>query len=470
MNKATIKKAAAVVLAGAMCFGVVGVKQNVTANQNIYSGISSIKDGSDKSVVNGKAADVSGETSVVTGDTVFEDNSLCKFEYDEETGKLEYVYFGSYPQSEVTGDALTEEIINAQYVSGTAVVNGEKYCRVAKEDADYTVYEYADKRLQENYDLRNATEKVRQKYWKERVEGMQPYMYNWGTENYHYFKYEPIKWRVETRNGDSLKLCAAYVLDTKRYWYSREDYPGILSYCGWMSSTLRLWLNDEQDGFLSRAFNSKEQAAIQTIEGEASGYMYDGEEWKRVKVQRKDKVALGIGAYKGSKYEVMTMSDYAFAMGTRSYDKKSRISRIWVEGSSLLGDAFSRYIDEYGYLHSDTLTMPLATRRYYYVEYSEKKGYGVAPEIIIQMDKLENLTSSQEPAASESVSAEYPKGDVNGDFIVDLGDARLALRAALHLVQLDEEQARRAAVTAQDGFTVTLKDVQVILRWALNLL
>lgn len=87
------------------------------------------------------------------------------------------------------------------------------------------------------------------------------------------------------------------------------------------------------------------------------------------------------------------------------------------------------------------------------------------PSIVIQMDKLEDLTSSQEPIVSEPVSAEYPKGDVNGD----LEDARLALRAALNLVQLDEEQAKRAAVTAQDGYTVTLKDAQLILRLALNL-
>lgn len=38
-----------------------------------------------------------------------------------------YIYFGSYPQSEVTGEELTSDIINAEYVSDDAVVLGSRY-------------------------------------------------------------------------------------------------------------------------------------------------------------------------------------------------------------------------------------------------------------------------------------------------------------------------------------------------------
>ena len=353
-------------------------------------------------------------------------------------------------------------------------MDGEKYCRITPEDADYTIYEYADNLLKDKDSLKYASEAEREKYRKQVIARMQPYMYNWGTENYHYFKYEPIKWRVKSRDGDKLEVCAACILDTRRYWwYIETPYAGMLRNEGWRSSALRRWLNSEPDGFLNRAFNAEEQEVIQTLETEIMGEMYDGEKWNRyVKIEIKDKVKLGRGTYADSKYEVLPVSDYAFAMGTRSYSKSNRISRIWTDKVVFTGsgnDGFASYIDEYGYYHTDSLTIPLATRKYYYVEYSHVKGYGVVPAIVIQLDKLENLTGSQEPAVSEPVHAEYPKGDVNGDFTVDLGDARLALRAALNLVKLDEEQIKRAAVTAQNAHTITLRDAQLILRLALNL-
>ena len=509
MKNEKVKKTLAAVLAGAMCFGLVGVRQNVTAKQNIRSNENNIKNSSDRITASSETENGSEGKLTVAGDAVEEYSSLYKLGFDEKTGRLEYVYFGSYPQREITGDELTEDIVNAQYVSGVAVVAGEKYCRVAKEDADYTVYEYADNLLQDNDGLKYAGEEEREKYWQQQVNRMQMYMYNWGTENYHYFKYEPIKWRVSSRDGDKLELCAMSALDTRRYWYSRTPYSGMLRNCGWGSSTVRQWLNSEQDGFFNRAFDVKEQAVIQTLEEEFLGEMYDGKEWKNyVKIHLKDKVTLGVGACADSKYEVMTVSDYAFAMGIRSYDADNRKSRIWA-GASLYGEGFANYIDEYGYFHRDSLAMPSNKEKYYYVEYSNKKGLGIVPSIVIQADKSdlppqeseevtkepkksnvpmtappiktsellqspissEDSYNSHEPVDSEPVVSMQPgiPGDVNGDFTVDLKDAQLALKAALNLVQLNGEQVKRAAVTERNEHIITLKDAQIILRWALNL-
>lgn len=59
-------------------------------------------------------------------------------------------------------------------------------------------------------------------------------------------------------------------------------------------------------------------------------------------------------------------------------------------------------------------------------------------------------------------------GDVDMNRTVNLLDAQLALRAALHLTQLTDEEKARADV---DGITgVTLKDAQMILRAALHLI
>lgn len=59
-------------------------------------------------------------------------------------------------------------------------------------------------------------------------------------------------------------------------------------------------------------------------------------------------------------------------------------------------------------------------------------------------------------------------GDVDGNGKVDLKDAQLALKAALNLLQLSDEQQPRADVDGEPG--VKLKDAQLILKAALNLI
>lgn len=80
---------------------------------------------------------------------------------DTEAGKWDYVYFGRYPQSEVTGSELTNKIKKAVYnKNGDAIVDGKKY---------------------------------------RKVDG-------------HYYLYEPIKWKVLSNDGNSLVLLADMVI------------------------------------------------------------------------------------------------------------------------------------------------------------------------------------------------------------------------------------------------------------------
>ncbi len=133
-----------------------------------------------------------------------------------------YVYFGSYPQTEVTGDALTIAITDAPYDgNGDAWVDGVKYRRIKKSDANYssTGSDY----------------------------------FQWGSdEEYHYFKWERIKWRVLKNDGSTLFVVADKGLDCKRY---NEIYTSIT----WEDCTLRSWLNND---FYNMAFSSGEQEAI----------------------------------------------------------------------------------------------------------------------------------------------------------------------------------------------------------------
>lgn len=138
-----------------------------------------------------------------------------------------YVYFGSYPQSEVTGDDLTEEIIGASYdTNGDAWVNGIKYRRISKSDTNYDAY--------------------------------------FGDSKYRYFKWERIKWRVLNVNSSTMFVVADKGLDCKCY---NDTYASVI----WENCTLRNWLNND---FYGTAFSSSEQGAIvsQTVVNEDNPY------------------------------------------------------------------------------------------------------------------------------------------------------------------------------------------------------
>lgn len=169
------------------------------------------------------------------------------------------LYFGSYPQAEVIpggvkytaldeslrrdGDVIISDSVYAslQNASGwdannDVTLNGVKYRRMKQEDAAYTDSD------SEYYQWSNDTD-------------------------YHYFKYEPIKWRVLRTDGNQALLLSDIVLDNQQYHTVDENVT-------WEISTLLSWLNGYESGynkqfvdysqknFLSSAFNTSEQEAI----------------------------------------------------------------------------------------------------------------------------------------------------------------------------------------------------------------
>ena len=175
------------------------------------------------------------------------------------------VWFGSYPQSEVVyerdydsianlrtmnsnfgvefdtvSESTWNSIVNADYDSnGDAEVGGEKYRRIRRVDTTYS----------------NS--------------GLAGY-YDWNyVDTYHYFIYEPIKWRVLDVNGNDAFLLSDKSLDSQRYNTSYLDVT-------WEMSTIRSWLNgydssENKSGvdyssknFIGSAFTTSECSAIKT--------------------------------------------------------------------------------------------------------------------------------------------------------------------------------------------------------------
>ena len=195
------------------------------------------------------------------------------------------VWFGSFPQAEVVNSeemiaaaipknymeyleddgfivdsSLYDRLQNANgWIDNEIVIDGERYRRMKKSDATYAV--------SINYD---------RDYW-------------WTDDtSYHYFKYQPIKWRVLNIVDGKALLIADKVLEYEEYTHC----TGATFWIGtvWENSTLRSWFNgydgsanrDNRDytkyNFVGCAFDEAELNAIicDTVQNNQIGDITDG--------------------------------------------------------------------------------------------------------------------------------------------------------------------------------------------------
>ena len=188
------------------------------------------------------------------------------------------IWFGSYPQREVVADAAGYDAIYKDYYNpqtdiiedaalfqkletasgwndNEIVLDGNKYRRMKQEDA---IYSSSDSAEACSY------------RWKDNT-------------SWHYFRYEPIKWRVLSTAGDQAFLQADLALDDQKY--NKNDTSVT-----WESSSMRSWLNGygpeknepkmdyRSDSCLQDAFTSAGQQVIRTTEVENADNLEYGTE------------------------------------------------------------------------------------------------------------------------------------------------------------------------------------------------
>lgn len=182
------------------------------------------------------------------------------------------IWFGSYPQREIVEDADTYAAIDESYYNSQTdviedaslfqklentsgwndneiILDGEKYRRMKKGDALYTSYD---------------------------AETKDRHCYNWEDNvSWHYFKYEPIKWRVLNANRSQVLLQADQILDNQQY---NRDWDREWIAVTWETCSMRSWLNGygaeqnlvkidyRDDNFLYDAFDYDQRQAIQITE------------------------------------------------------------------------------------------------------------------------------------------------------------------------------------------------------------
>jgi len=166
------------------------------------------------------------------------------------------VTFGSYPQTEIVAKAFTavddyavqegdvledpalyEKLAGAEWQDNRTEIGGVRYLRVNRGDTASGGAESAQH-------------------------------YRWGGESeWHYFRFDPIRWRVIGLEGSAACLMADRLMDCRPY--HTEDGPVT-----WESSAIRSWLNSypaEENsagtdyrgkGFLDTAFDAEQQKAL----------------------------------------------------------------------------------------------------------------------------------------------------------------------------------------------------------------
>ena len=261
------------------------------------------------------------------------------------------VYFGSYPQSEITSKdgSIYNALKNATGwdENNDITIGRTKYRRLKGEDATY-----ATSGDEEQYDW-NGNYKI-----------------------YHYFKYEPIKWRVLNRNGNDALLLADVALDDQKYNTNYEDVT-------WETSSMRSWLNGygasvnqpktdySKKNFINSAFTSTQRSAIKTTNvvnnnnidfGTAGGKNTSDKVFllSESEVYNTD-TAAGYGFAKDySTYDEARRSrcsTYAYAMGTyRYYDTDAEYTKYngniwWWLRSPGNSSYYAAAVDEYGRVH-----------------------------------------------------------------------------------------------------------------------
>ena len=258
------------------------------------------------------------------------------------------VYFGSYPQSEVTSKegSIYNALKNATGwdENNDITIGGTKYRRLKGEDATYATSDSS-------------------------------YYYNWNDSynTYHYFKYEPIKWRVLNRNGNDALLLADVALDDQRY---NTNYTSVT----WETSSMRSWLNGygassnqpktdySKKNFINSAFTSTQKNAIKTISvvnnnninyGTAGGNNTSDKVFllSESEVYNTD-TAAGYGFVKSystdDEARRSRCSTYAYAMGTwRNTDTSYRGNIWWWLRSPGYSSSDAGYLSNIGWVDRD---------------------------------------------------------------------------------------------------------------------
>ena len=159
----------------------------------------------------------------------------------------DHIYFGKYPQI---------EIVDHKESSGLCYFEW-------KDNDDFEVNKELYDELKSSKDWKdNEIEIKGEKYIRIPSKDLEKVVCFTYVNPYHYFRYDPIKWRVLHAYGDKALLLADEILDNVSYDTDET--------ANWDTSHIRNWLNQD---FLDRAFSEEEQKSIFPVGKKKADYV-----------------------------------------------------------------------------------------------------------------------------------------------------------------------------------------------------
>ena len=328
-----------------------------------------------------------GASDVYVGDI---SNPRMKADSSMESGRVvtwDCLWFGSYPQTEIApNDAMYAQLKSADWdANGDTTVGGSKYCRISKSDAT------------------NSHD------WTED---------GYGSVDYRYFRYEPIKWRVLEVSGSTAFVLADRALDGKQY----NAEGGNIT---WSASTVRSWLNgygatsNQQEidysskSFISTAFSSDEASAILTtdVANPPSTLQWSGPDTED-KIFLLSAVEADVSTYGfesgGTNIEARRcrLTDYAHAMGA-SYSTEYKSNCSWWLRTVGSYAFMAAYVDDDGTKST-------------YGHFTSNKEYAVRPAMNVDLASA-HLSWAGTVSSDGSVNERaVPGGDVEAPSFSDV--------------------------------------------------
>ncbi|MDE6908659.1 MAG: Ig-like domain-containing protein, partial [Lachnospiraceae bacterium] len=325
------------------------------------------------------------------------------------------VWFGSYPQAEVIPSETYTALDSRLYQQGEDVIVSPK---------EYAALQSA---AEDDWDNNDITLTINKKTWKYRrmkkkdatsvMSGENNYQWSDDTA-YHYFKYEPIKWRVLHTDGKQALLLSDVVLDDQKYHTKKKSVT-------WETSTVRSWLNGygaesneqsvdyTQKNFIGSAFTPEEQAAIANSpleNGDSTEYGTEGGNGIA------DKVFL---LSKPDVWNTDKAESYGFVKDGHIRDEARRCkSSTWAKAMGVYSDTRTDFIGNgWWWLRSSDSHENIATMEvnydgqvYEYSNYVSDGNYGVRPALKLKLGYFRRYSY-----AGKNYSKEKQVGKIEGN-------------------------------------------------------
>ncbi len=185
------------------------------------------------------------------------------------------VWFGSYPQAEVVPLAANYTAVDRTILQKGDIIESSNLYDKLQNATGWNA----------NNDITIEGSKYHRMKMGDATSALMSHdsgFYHWSDSlTYHYFKYEPIKWRVLEAEKNQILLVSDEVLDEQQY---NTEYENTT----WETSTIRSWLNgysavSNKDGtdysnnsFINAAFSSSEKAAIEITSVQNDDNIFNG--------------------------------------------------------------------------------------------------------------------------------------------------------------------------------------------------